>query len=171
MRKTVIATIVATSFALSIPAFAQVAVGGSGRLGVGVHTGGLTHSAMQATEHTGMQADQTLQHTTRHVRHAGHRAENAVDSRNHARMNAHTNASIHAGAAGTNAHTSANMGAGLDTSAAAGKAGEAGRGVGGQVRDTTHQVLQSGEHTAGAVGDAVKGIHASGSASAQVHGH
>ncbi|MEY2150120.1 MULTISPECIES: hypothetical protein [Rhodanobacter] len=171
MRKTVIATIVATSFALSIPAFAQVAVGGGGRLGVGVQTGGLTHSAMQTAGHAGMQADQTLQHTAHRARHATHRAENAAHSRSHARVDTRTNASIHAGAAGANTDTSASMGAGLDTSAAAGKAGAAGRSAAGQVRDTTHQALQSGEHTAGAIGHAAKGIHAGGSASAQVHGH
>lgn len=179
MRKTLIATILAATCALSIPAFAQVAVGGAGRIGAGVQAGGLTHGAVQAADHAGMQADRTLRHTARHARHAAHKAKGAVQSNGHAQAGADLGASTHAGAGGMNggASVDAHANTGLDTSAAAGKAGEAGRGVGSEVRDTTHDVLQSGGHAAGAVGDAVKGINASGSASAggqagaETHGH
>ncbi|MDE2271056.1 MAG: hypothetical protein KGJ94_03605, partial [Xanthomonadaceae bacterium] len=50
-------------------------------------------------------------------------------------------------------------------------AGEAGRGVGGTVRDAAHSAIQSTDRTAGSVGNAVNGINASGNAEVSASGH
>jgi hypothetical protein len=66
---------------------------------------------------------------------------------------------------------SSKAGAGLNTAAEAGKAGDAGRGFGGTVRGAANSAVQSTDRTAGSVGSAVNSVNASGNADASASGH
>lgn len=162
MHKTMLAALIVATSALSIPAFAQVHVGGVGHVGAGVNAGAAVPNAMPSAMHT---IDQTEAQTTRTLRHTKHMTHKAVDQTRStitdngsadAGMNA--SGSAGAGAGGTHAGANANLdtGAGIDTANTAGKAGEAGQGVGGAVRDAAHSAIQSTDRTAGSVGTAVR---------------
>jgi hypothetical protein len=160
MHKTMLAALIVATSALSIPAFAQVHVGGAGHVGAGVNAGAAlpnaTPSAMHAVDQTDAQTTQTLRHT----KHMTHKAVDQTRSTitGNGSANAGMNASGSAGASAGDTHANANVdtGAGIDTANTAGKAGEAGQGVGGAVRDTAHSAIQSTDRTAGSVGTAVK---------------
>ncbi|MDE2307394.1 MAG: hypothetical protein KGJ97_03765 [Xanthomonadaceae bacterium] len=176
MHKTMFAAFITAAAALSVPAFAQVhlggAIGGAGQIGAGVPAGGTLPNAVHAVDQVGSRADDAMsridQQARRTTRKTIRKARSAAtgDSQANASLDAH--ASAHAHAAGANA--SAGKSGGLDTAALAGKAGEKGRGVGGEVRNAAHSAIQSSDRTAGSVGDAVKGINASGNANGNASG-
>ena len=173
MHKTMLAAFITAAAVLSVPAFAQVhlggAVGGAGQIGAGVPAGGTLPSAMhtidQVGSHTGNTMSRVDQQTRHRTRKTINKARSAAIDNGQANASLDAHASAHASAASANggANASADKSAGLDTAALA---GQAGRGVGGEVRDAAHSAIQSSDRTAGSVGDAVKGINASGNANA-----
>jgi len=175
MHKTMLAAFITAATVLSVPAFAQAhlggAVGGAGQIGAGVTAGGALPGAMHTVDQVGNRASdmmgQTDHRIRRTTRNAVRRTRSTATANGQANAGMDANASAHASAAGANgnANASADKSAGLDTAALAGKAGQEGRGVGGEVRDAAHSAIQSSDRTAGSVGDAVKGINASGNAS------
>jgi hypothetical protein len=183
MHKTMLAALIVGASALSIPAFAQVHLGGAGQAGARVNAGAAVPGAMHAADTTGMRAAQNLprvDHRAKHTTHKiGDKTRSTVDD--HGSANANADGSMNGGTAHTNAGANANVdtGAGIDTANTAGKAGAAGRGVGGDVRDTAHSAIQATDRTAGSVGDAVKqtatgqsvGADAKVDAKAAAHGH
>ncbi|WHZ20256.1 MAG: hypothetical protein OJF55_002405 [Rhodanobacteraceae bacterium] len=174
MRKTLFAMSIATAYALAVPAFAQVHLGGVGQvtsnLGVGAHQmlPNPVPQTLQTTRQMEQQGDLFTHRTT-------HKLRKTADRSTHAR--AGVNATQQAGVSATTsagdaqASGSAHADAGLNTAAAAGEAGEVGRGVGGTVRNTANTAIQSTNRTAGSVGSAVNGINASGNANASMSGH
>jgi hypothetical protein len=164
MHKTMLAALIVATSALSIPAFAQVhvggVVGGAGHVGAGVNAGAAMPSAMHTADQTIDQANQTMRRADRQTKHMTHKAVDQTRSAitDNGSANAGTNASGSAGASTGDTHAGANVdtGAGIDTANTAGKAGEAGQGVGGAVRDTAHSAIQATDRTAGSVGTAVK---------------
>ncbi|HUG50315.1 MAG TPA: hypothetical protein VLZ78_04885 [Terrimesophilobacter sp.] len=183
MHKTMFAALIVGASALSVPAFAQVKLGATGQAGARVNAGAVAQDSMRTANQVGARATDTAHDTTRMVdrkaRHTTHEVVNktrsTVDDNGKADASANANASTRTDAAGANAHVEA--GAGLDTAATAGKAGEAGNGVGGEVRQAAHSAIQSTDRTAGSVGDAVNGTSASGAvkagtkANGEVRGH
>lgn len=166
MHKTMLAALIVATSALSIPAFAQVHVGGAGNVGAGVNAGAALPSAMPSAMHavdqTDAQATQTLRRTDRRTKHMAHKAVNrtrsTLTSNGSANTGMHASGSAGAGMGNTHAGANANVdaAAGIDTANTVGKAGEAGQGVGGAVRDTAHSAIQTTDRTAGSVGTAVK---------------
>jgi hypothetical protein len=164
MHKTMLAALIVATSALSIPAFAQVhvggVVGGAGHVGAGVNAGTAMPSAMHTADQTIDQANQTMRRADRQTKHMTHKAVDQTRSAitDNGSANAGMNASGSAGASTGDTHAGANVdtGAGIDTANTAGKAGEAGQGVGGAVRDTAHSAIQATDRTAGSVGTAVK---------------
>jgi hypothetical protein len=180
MRKSMLSALVLGTSVLAMPAFAQVSLGGAAQVGAGVHAGsavpGAVHDvAGQATAQT----ERTLHRVGSHAKHKAHKV--AGKSASTANDAADANASGTAGAGAGDSHANANArvdaGEGLDTAATAGKAGDMGHGVGGEVRDAAHSAIQSTDRAAGSVGDAVKGLNAgasgnaSGNVNANAHGH
>lgn len=166
MHKTMLAALIVATSALSIPAFAQVHVGGVGHVGAGVNAGaampGAMPNAMHAVDQTESQTTQTLRRTDHRTKHMTHKAvsqtrSTLTDSDSvHAGMNASGSAGAGAGDTHAGAHANVDTGAGINTADTVGKAGEAGQGAGGAVRDTAHSAIQSADRTAGSVGTAVK---------------
>lgn len=177
MRKTLLVALITTATAFSLPAFAQVNLGGAagaaGQVGAGAPAGDALPGAMQNAGHMGNRAGTTLNHAgqkTRHTtHHSMHRAQSATRQNAHANLDA--NASAQANAAGTHGGADASMHkrAGLSTAGMTGKAGQMGRGVGGQVRGDAHSAIQSSNHTAGSVGKSVKAVKATGNAQGHAH--
>jgi hypothetical protein len=161
MHKTMLAALIVATSALSIPAFAQVhvggVVGGAGHVGAGVNAGTAMPSAMHTADQTIDQANQTMRRADRQTKHMTHKAVDQTRSAitDNGSTNAGMNASGSAGASTGDTHAGANVdtGAGIDTANTAGKAGQ---GVGGAVRDTAHSAIQATDRTAGSVGAAVK---------------
>ncbi|MHB1272929.1 MAG: hypothetical protein ACYCZD_09215 [Rhodanobacter sp.] len=177
MHKTMLAAFITAATVLSVPAFAQVhlggAIGGAGQIGASVPAGDTLPSAMHTVDQVGSRAGNTMSRADQQIRHTASRTAGktraAASNGGQASASLDANASAHASAAGTNGDANASMdkSAGLDTAALAGQAGQAGqagRGVGGEVRDAAHSAIQSSDRTAGSVGDAMKGINASGNA-------
>ncbi len=187
MHKTMLAALIVGASALSVPAFAQVKIGAAGQAGAHVNAGAVAQDSMRTANQVGARATDTTRDTTRMVdrkaRHTTHKVVDKTQStvNDNGKVDASVNAdgSTRADAAGANGEANAhvNAGAGLDTAATAGKAGEAGNGVGGEVRQAAHSAIQSTDRTAGSVGDAVNGTSASGAvkaetkASGDVRGH
>lgn len=185
MHKTMLAALIVATSALSIPAFAQVNLGGAAHLGAGVNAGAAVPSAMHTVDQTGAQATQTLRRVDHQTRHMTHKAVDKTRSTvtNNGSANAGVNAGGSAGAGAGDTHADANAnvdaGAGIDTANTAGKVGAAGQGVGGDVRDAAHSAIQATDRTAGSVGDAIKqtatsqsvGADAKVDAKAATHGH
>ncbi len=183
MHKTMLAALIVATSALTVPAFAQVNLGGAAHVGAGVNAGVAGPSAMHAVDQTGTQAAQTLRRTDHQTRHMTHKAVDKTRSTVTDNDSTHVgaNAGGSAGAGDTHADANANVdaGAGIDTANTAGKAGAAGQGVGGEVRDAAHSAIQATDRTAGSVGDAVKqtatgqsvGADAQVDAKAATHGH
>ena len=160
MRKTMLTALFVGASVFTVSAFAQTNLGGAARVGAGAHVGAAAPSAMHTVGQTTAQTEQTLHRTDSHVKH---RTRKAVDKtrltvNDHANANANANASgtIGAGAGDTHANANIEAGAGLDTAATAGTAGEMGQGVGGDVRDAAHSAIQSTDRSAGSVGNAVQ---------------
>ena len=183
MRKTILSALVIGASVFTVSAFAQANLGGAARVGAGAHVGATAPSAMHTVGQATAQTEQTLHRTDSHVKR---RARKAVDKtrstvNDHANANANANASGTIGAGAGDSHAGANVeaGAGLDTAATAGKAGEMGQGVGGDVRDAAHSAIQSTDRSAGSVGNAVQqtatgqsvGAGVKADASAGAHGH
>ncbi|EIL93961.1 hypothetical protein [Rhodanobacter spathiphylli] len=175
MRKTMLSALIIGASVFTASAFAQASLGGAAHIGAGAHLGAAAPGAMHAVGQTTAQTEQTLHRTGSHAEHrtrrAVERARSTVNDQADANANANANATIGAGAGDSHAGANANVdtGAGLDTAATAGRAGEMGQGVGGDVRDTAHSAIHSTDRAAGSVGDAVQGVNASGSVHA--HGH
>jgi len=177
MRKTMLSVLVIGASVFTASAFAQANLGAAARVGGGAHVSapGAMHTADQAT----MRTERSLQRTDSRLKHHARKTVDKTHSTvgNHANANANANASgsLDAGDSHADANANVDAGAGLDTAATAGKAGEMGQGVGGDVRDAAHSAIQSSDRTAGAVGDAVKDVNASGHAgvggNANTHGH
>lgn len=183
MHKTMLAALIVGASALTIPAFAQVNLGGAGQVGAHVSAGAAVHDTMHATDQVDAKAvdtTRTIGHKARHATHkVADKAKSEVNENGKANASVNANASTKTDAAGANGEADANVnaGAGLDTAATAGKAGEAGKGVGGEVRNAAHSAIQSTHRTAGSVGNAVKDTSASGAvdadakASGEANGH
>ncbi|HXD36644.1 MAG TPA: hypothetical protein VN624_08295 [Rhodanobacter sp.] len=186
MRKTVLSALIIGASVFTVPAFAQVNLGGAARVGAGVRVGAVAPNAMHAVGQTTAQTKRTLHRADSRTKHRARQVTGETRStvNDHANANANTNANGAIGAGADPSHASANAkvdtaGAGLDTAATAGKAGDMGQGVGGDVRDTAHSAIQSTDRTAGSVGNAVRqtatgqsvGADVKANASANAHGH
>ncbi len=187
MHKTLLAAFIVGASALTIPAFAQVNLGGAGQVGARVNAGAVAHDTMRTADQAGARAADTTRTVNHKARHTTHhvvdKTKSTVDENGNVDANMHASASPKANAAGANGDANANVdagagaGAGLDTAATAGKAGAAGQGVGGEVRDSAHSAIQSTDRSAGSVGAAVNNTSASGAADAntkagaEAHGH
>ncbi|AGG87524.1 hypothetical protein [Rhodanobacter denitrificans] len=181
MRKTMLSVLVIGASVFTASAFAQAHLGGAAQVGASAHVGAAAPSALHAVDQTTAQTERRLQRTDsrlkRHTRKAVDTSRSSTDDHADADADANANGTIGAGADDSHADANANVeaGAGLDTAATAGKAGEMGQGVGGDVRDAAHTAIQSTDRAAGSVGDAVKGVNASGNAgvsgNANTHGH
>lgn len=177
MRKTMLTALVLGASVFTASAFAQASLGGAAQVGAGVHAGAAAPSAMHTVGQTTAQTEQTLHRANSHVKHATHKVADKTASTVNDDANANANGTIGAGAGDSHANANANVdaGEGLDTADTAGKAGDKGQGVGGEVRDAAHSAIQSTDRTAGSVGNAVKDINASGnvgaSGNANAHGH
>jgi hypothetical protein len=160
MRKTMLTALFVGASVFTVSAFAQAHLGGAARIGGGAHMGAPAPTAMQAVGQTTAQTAQTLHRTDtqlqRHTRKATDKTRSTVDDHANANANADGTVGAGAGAAPAGANAGVDTGAGLDTAATAGKAGEMGQGVGGEVREAAHTAIQSTERTAGSVGDAVQ---------------
>jgi hypothetical protein len=107
MRKTLLAALITTATAFSLPAFAQVnlgsAAGAAGQVGAGAPPGDALPGTMQNAGHMGSPAGTTMNRAGQKTRHmtdtSRHRAQSATRQNAHANLDA--NASAHAGAAGT----------------------------------------------------------------------
>ncbi|MFC5436314.1 hypothetical protein ACFPME_07080 [Rhodanobacter umsongensis] len=177
MHKTILATLVIGASTLSIPAFAQVNLGGAAQVGAGVNTGAVVPHTIHSIDHAGAQATQRAGHKARHLTHK------AVDStrstvNGSGRATAGGSADAGAGHAHAGANANIDTGAGVDTANTAGQAGAAGHGVGGEVRDAAHSAIRATDRSAGAVGDAVRQTAAGQSVEADAkvnanaaHGH
>jgi hypothetical protein len=163
MRKTMLALTIGASV-LSIPAFAQVQLGGVGQAGVhvgaGLPVGAAVQDSARTLDQAGMRAGDTARAAGRRTGHAAHRAMRRSGTTVGGDAAVDADASTRAGGA------DARAGIGLNTAATAGQAGESGRGVGGQVRDAAHSAIQATDRTAGSVGDAVRSAAAGASAGA-----
>lgn len=182
MHKTILAALIVGAGALSIPALAQVNLGGAAQVGAGVNTGAVVPNTMHAVDQTGAQTVHRVGHETRHLTHkAVDKTRSTVNNNGSANAGVNADGSAGAGAGNTHADASANVDAdaGIDTANTAGKAGAAGQGLGGDVRDTAHSAIQATDRSAGSVGDAVKqtatgqsvGADAKVDAKAATHGH
>lgn len=183
MHKTMLAALIVATSALSVPALAQVNLGGAAQVGAGAHVGTAAPNAMHTVGQTTAQTEQTLHRTDSHVKHRTRRAvdktRSTVNDNANTNANANANGTIGAGAGDTHANANVDAGAGLDTAATAGKAGDMGQGVGGDVRDAAHSAIQSTDRSAGSVGNAVQqtatgqsvGAGVKTDASAGAHGH
>jgi hypothetical protein len=185
MRKTMLSALVIGASVFTVSAFAQANLGGAARVGAGAHVGAAAPSAMHTVGQTTAQTEQTLHrtdsHVKRHTRKAVDKTRSTVNDHANANANANANGTIGAGAGDSHAGANANVdtGTGLDTAATAGKAGDMGQGVGGDVRDAAHSAIQSTDRSAGSVGNAVQqtatgqsvGAGVKADASAHAHGH
>ena len=173
MRKTMLSVLVIGASVFTASAFAQAHLGGAAQVGASAHVGAAAPSALHAVDQTSMQTERNLQRTDSRLKRHTRKTRSTVNDHANANANADANGAVGVGAG--DAHANVDAGAGLDTAASAGKAGEMGRGVGGEVRDAAHTAIQSTDRAAGAVGDAVQGVNASGNAgasgNAHAHGH
>ncbi len=177
MRKTMLSVLVIGASVFTASAFAQAHLGGGTRADAGIRAGvaapGAIHAADQATTQTERTLHRSSSHVKQHARKTVDKTRSDIDD--HAGTDADANDTIEAGAGDAHADANADAGEGLDTAANAGKAGEMGRGVGGEVRDDAHAAIQSTDRAAGSIGDAVRGVNASGNAhvsgNAHAHGH
>jgi hypothetical protein len=179
MRKTMLSVLVIGASVFTASAFGQAHLGGAAEVGASAHVGAAAPSALHALDQTTAQTERRVQRTDsrlkRHTRKTVDTGRSSADD--HADADANANGTIGAAAGDSHADANANVeaGAGLDTAATAGKAGEMGQGVGGDVRDAAHTAIQSTDRAAGSVGDAVKGVNTSGNAgasgNANAHGH
>jgi len=179
MRKTMLAVLVASAV-LAAPAFAQVSLGGAGRVGAGVGAGlPPMPSAGQLGNQTGRQLDQTDRRLHRSVRSADQHSHATL--RNHGKADADLHAQGHAAAGAGDHHAQANAdthaAVGVDAEAAADRAAATSRGAGRQANDTAHSTLARGEHEAHAAGaqaeqaaDQPVGVDAHAGATAHSHG-
>ncbi len=179
MRKTMLSALVIGASVFTASAFAQANLGGAAQVDAGVHAGAAVPSAMHTAGQATAQTEQTLHRANSHLKHVAHKATDKTAStvNDDANVNANGTVGADAGDSHANANADVDAGEGLDTAATAGKAGDMGQGVGGEVRDAAHSAIQSTDRTAGSVGNAVKGINASGNvgasgnANANAHGH
>lgn len=155
MRKTLLALIVGASV-FAVPAFAQVNLGGAAQVGAhagaGMPIGTPVQNTMGMAGQMGSRAGDNARGMGQHARHATRNTVNRTASAARRTTDADANANASAQAGDSNAHA----GAGLSTGSAAGAAGDAGQGVGGDVRDASHSAIQSTDRSAGSVGDAAK---------------
>ena len=178
MHKTLLAALIVGASALSLPALAQVNLGGATRVGAGVKAGADLPGAMHAADRTGMRTTRVLQ---RVGQRAGHVAQRTVDSGGsiNADAGANVDGSMSGGLANTTTGTNVDIGAGVNATNAAGNVGIPGQGVGGDVSDSAHSAILTSHRSAGSVGRAVRqtatgqsvGAGASVDAAATVHGH
>lgn len=175
MYKPLLAALIVGTSALSIPAFAQVHLGGAAQVGAGANAAAAVPGAMHAADQTGMRANQTLHRVDQRARHVTHRtigkARPAVDN-----ANVDAAASVNGGMANTGAGANVDIGAGVSATNAAGNVGLPG---GVDVRDAAHSAMGASDRSAGSVGDAVRqtatgqsvGADARVRAAAAAHGH
>lgn len=176
MRKTLLALTIGASV-LAIPAFAQVHLGGAAQTGLhagaSLPAGAAVQDTMRTMGQAGTRASDTVREAGRRTRHTTRRAMRRSGSA------VSGDADIDANASARTSGPGAHAGIGLNTAATAGKAGENGQGVGGDVRDTAHSAIQAADRTAGSVGDTVRSAAAGTSAGADArvnaegssHGH
>lgn len=178
MYKPLLAALIVGTSALSIPAFAQVHLGGAAQVGTGVNAAAAVPGAMHAADQTGTRANQTLHRADQRARHVTRRT---VDKGRSSVGNANVDAagSMNGGMANTKAGANVDIGAGVNATNAAGNVGIPGQGVGGDVRDTAHSAIRATDRSAGSVGNAVRqtatgqsvGADAKVDAAAAAHGH
>jgi hypothetical protein len=181
MHKTMLAALIVGASALSIPAFAQVRLGGAAQVGAGANAAAAAPGAMHTADQTGMRAAQTLHRADQRARHVTRRAVDRSRStvNNNASANVDAAGSMNGGMANTNAGANVDIGAGVNATNAAGNVGIPGQGVGGDVRDTAHSAIGATDRSAGSVGNAVRqtatgqsvGADAKVDAAAAAHGH
>jgi len=161
MRKTLLAAFISASV-FTLPAFAQVSLGGAGHVGGGVSAGGALNGAMRAPGRLATPAEPSLHRVDRQTRHAARHATEQTGSTldRHGKVDIDRSADGSARADVAGAHAHANAGAhadgAVDAGAAADHAADTSRGVGRQVSDSAHSAIDSSERTAGSVGDAAR---------------
>ncbi len=174
MRKTLLAALITTATAFSLPTFAQVNLGGAagaaGQVGADAPVGNALPSTLPRVDNrTGVAIHRAGQKTRSLTRNSMHAAQSAT--RQDAGANLDANASAHASAAGIHggADASTHQRAELNPSSATDKAGQMGRRGGDQVRGNARSAIHSSDHIADSVGKSVKGVKAAGSAQGHVH--
>jgi len=178
MYKPLLAALIVGTSALSIPAFAQVHLGGAAQVGAGANAAAAVPGAMHAADQTGMRANQALHRVDQRARHVTHRTMGKGRS-TAGNANVDAAGSMNGGMANTDAGANVDIGAGVNATNAAGNVGIPGQGVGGDVRDTAHSAIRATDRSAGSVGNAVRqtatgqsvGADAKVDAAATAHGH
>lgn len=181
MQKTLLAAFIGASV-FALPCFAQVSLGGAGRVGAGLNAGtGALNGAMRTPGQLEGQVEPTLRHADRHARHANRQATGQARSTldRHGKADAAVGGSASADAAGHHVGTGAHRSADVDAGAMAQRATTTTRGVGHQVSDAAHAANERTDRTAGSVGDAARqsatsnsvGADAKVRAKADEHGH
>jgi hypothetical protein len=171
MHKPLLAALIVGTSALSIPAFAQVHLGGAAQVGAGVNAAAAVPGTIHAADQTGMRANQTLHRADQRARHVTHRAMD----KSRPNVNANAAGSMNGGMAGANV----DIGAGVNATNAAGNVGIPGQGVGDDVRGAAHSAIGAADRSAGSVGNSVRqtatgqsvGADAKVNAGAAAHGH
>jgi hypothetical protein len=179
MHKTMLAALIVGASALSIPAFAQVNLGGTAQVGAGANAA--VPGAMHAADQTDTRATRALHRADQRARHLTHRTADKSRSTIGANTNANVDAagSMNGGMLHANTGTNVDIGAGVNATNAAGNVSIPGQGVGDAVRDTAHSAIQATDRSAGSVGHAVRqtatgqsvGADAKVDAAAAAHGH
>lgn len=160
MHKTMLAALIVATSALSIPAFAQVNLGGAAQVGAGVNAGAVVPpvpNAMHTVNQTGAQATQTLHRADQRAKRMTHKAVDTTRStvNNAGSADAGVNADSSMSAGNTNAGANTNAHAGVDAGAAASQATQTGQSIGDQASDTAHSAIQTTGNTAGSLGNTV----------------
>lgn len=161
MHKTMLAALIVGASALSVPAFAQVNLGGAAQVGAGATTGAVVPHAMQPINQTRAQTAQTQHRADRQTKRMTHttagRTRSAIDHNGHANAGIAMGDSIDASTGSTHpsATTGARVDAGVDAGSAADQADQTGQRIGHQASDTTHAAMQTTDRAAGSTGNTV----------------
>lgn len=181
MRKILLASLVASASALSVPAFAQLNLGGAAQVEGGAQVSAPVRGTLQTVDRVGMRADHAARQGVDHARRTSQRASAATDGVHaNADVHAHANTSPRAETAGSAVRTNADVDARaeLNPSATTHRAGDAAREVSGRARNATRSTLRSIDHTAGRTGTAARdaasakpSLDAEAEGSVATHGH
>lgn len=157
MNKTMLAALIVGASALSVPALAQVNLGGGAQVGAAANTGAVVPGAVHAVDQTGSQATQAVHRADSKARHISHRAADRTRST----MDRDGKADAHVGMSGSvdagkgNPHAGAHAGtrvdASVDAGATSGEAIQAGQEAGERASDATHSALRRTGEQAGSV--------------------
>lgn len=187
MHKTMLAALIVAASALTIPAFAQVNLGGATQVGAGVNAGAAVPNAMHTVDQTGAQTMQTLHRADHKAKRMTHKAVDTTRATakksGSADVGVNANSSVSSGADSTNAgaDTHAQGGASVDNVAATAfnQASRTGQSIGDQASDAAHSAVQTTGNTAGSVSNTVNqtatgqsvGADAKVNAKVATHGH